>query len=79
MWRLADPIARGNLTHEAADWRAFLAAGLRAGDREPIRARERNGRPPGDSAFVERARKTPGRPLKRQRKTFAYSFPDELG
>ena len=47
-----------------ADWQAFLAQGLDAGDRETIRAGERSGRALGDPAFAAQVSAAAGRPLR---------------
>ena len=50
-----------------ADWRAFLAGGLRADEREAIRAGERTGRPLGSDRFMARLERRLGRTLARQK------------
>ena len=52
------------LLDRVADWRAFLAGGLSAEDRDAIRAGERSGHPLGDDAFFARLKTKLGRDVR---------------
>ena len=63
------------LLDRVADWRAFLAGGLSAEDRDAIRAGERSGHPLGDDRYFARLKaklgrdvkpRKPGRPARRK-------------
>jgi len=60
-------VAARPLLELVPDWAAFLRGGLRAEERDAIRAGERTGRPLGSPAFLRRLEKRLGRPLAKRK------------